>query len=95
MFKTTSVGSSTLKNHNGRRGEPLSPRQEQVLSALKAGMTERQAADILGLSPHTVHSHVQAIYERLGVRSRAQLLSLWIVGRGALSGAPGKKGPRS
>ena len=56
------------------RGETLSPRQEQVLSALKAGLSERQAADILGLSPHTVHSHVKEVYVRMGVKSRAQIV---------------------
>lgn len=60
------------------KGEALAARDEQVLSALKAGLTERQVADALGLSPHTVHSHVKAVYRRVGVKSRAQLLSLWM-----------------
>jgi len=69
----------TSKRGVEQKDQTLSPRQEQVLNVLKAGMTERQAARALGVSPHTLHSHVKAVYERLGVRSRAQLLSLWIV----------------
>jgi DNA-binding NarL/FixJ family response regulator len=71
----------TLKRRMEQSGKRLLPRQEQVLSALKAGMTDRQAADALGLSSHTVHSHVMAVYHRMGVKSRAQLLSLRIGGR--------------
>jgi DNA-binding NarL/FixJ family response regulator len=71
----------TLKRRMEQRGKRLLPTQEQVLSAIKAGMTERQAADALGLSSHTVHSHVIAVYKRMGVKSRAQLLNIWIGGQ--------------
>jgi DNA-binding CsgD family transcriptional regulator len=40
------------------------------------GRSEKEVALILGLSRHTVHEHVKAIYRAYGVRSRAELMSL-------------------
>ena len=56
----------------------LSPRQQQVLSCLVRGDSEKQAARELGLSPQTVHDYVKALYSRVGVHSRGELLAWWI-----------------
>ena len=40
-----------------------------------AGFAEKAVAAQLGLSRHTVHNHVRAIYRAYGVRSRAELLA--------------------
>ena len=53
----------------------LSPRQRDCLRHLLAGHSEREIAARLGLSPHTVHAHVKAVYRQLKVSSRAQLLA--------------------
>ena len=37
---------------------------------LAAGKTDRDIAAILGISPRTVHKHLQRIYEKLGVETR-------------------------
>ncbi len=52
----------------------LTPRQRQVLAALEAGATIRRAAWELGVSEKTVENHLQSIYRRLGVTSRAAAL---------------------
>lgn len=57
---------------------PLPPRLRQVLAALAAGDSEKQAARRLGLSDHAVHANVKRLYRRLGVSSRGELLSLLI-----------------
>jgi DNA-binding CsgD family transcriptional regulator len=49
---------------------PLSVREREVLQWLAAGKTDRDSAAILGISPRTVHKHVQRIYEKLGVETR-------------------------
>lgn len=53
----------------------LSPRQRQVLLDLLLGASEKQIAQRLGLSPHTVHDYVKALHARFGARSRADLIA--------------------
>lgn len=47
----------------------------RTLSRLQAGRSEKEAARDLGLSVHTVHSYAGELHRRLGVASRAELLS--------------------
>jgi len=49
---------------------PLTPREREVLHWLAGGKTDRDIAAILGISPRTVHKHLQRIYEKLGVETR-------------------------
>jgi DNA-binding CsgD family transcriptional regulator len=53
----------------------LSPRQRQVLALLQRGHSEKQVAAELGVSPHTVHDYVKALYRSHGVTSRGELLA--------------------
>jgi DNA-binding CsgD family transcriptional regulator len=48
----------------------LTERERQVLDWLAGGKTDRDIADILGISHRTVHKHLQRIYEKLGVENR-------------------------
>jgi DNA-binding NarL/FixJ family response regulator len=50
----------------------LSVRQLEVLELIACGATNREIADALIVSPDTVKAHTRAIYQRLGVRNRAQ-----------------------
>ncbi len=49
---------------------PLTAREREVLHWLSGGKTDRDIATILGISPRTVHKHLQRIYEKLGVETR-------------------------
>ena len=51
-------------------GPGLTPREGEVLQWLTSGKRDRDIADILGISPRTVHKHLQRIYEKLGVETR-------------------------
>jgi DNA-binding CsgD family transcriptional regulator len=53
----------------------LSPSQKLVLDQLLTGMGDKDIARTIGLSRHTVHTHVKAIFKRFHVHSRAELLS--------------------
>jgi DNA-binding NarL/FixJ family response regulator len=56
-----------------RRRHPvprLTPRQNDLLHLLAAGQTNTQIARRLGISEGTVRTHLENIYERLGVSSR-------------------------
>ncbi len=61
-------------NHQGI--ELLSARERQVVQHLAAGMTNREIAHALGLSPHTVKNYLFRIFDNLGVSNRTELLSL-------------------
>lgn len=50
-------------------------RQRQVLERLLHGDSEIEAAENLGLSPHTVHSYVKQLYKKFGVSSRPELMA--------------------
>lgn len=65
------------------RATLFTPRQVEVLRLLAHGLTEKEIAGELGLSPRTVHHHITAIYERAGVSSRAAV-ALFAVDNGLL-----------
>jgi len=55
----------------------LTRKETRVLEAFYAsGRTNRELAQELSLSPHTVKSHLKAAFVKLGVSSRTQLLQL-------------------
>jgi LuxR family transcriptional regulator, maltose regulon positive regulatory protein len=49
----------------------LTPREREVLGLLAEGLTNREIAERLVLSEHTVHRHVAHVLAKLGVPSRA------------------------
>lgn len=53
--------------------DTLSPREREVTMLLLSGLTEKQAAARLGLSPGTVRTHVVHAYQKLGVKRRSEL----------------------
>lgn len=56
----------------------LPPRRREVLAGLLDGLSEKQIAVRLNLSPPTVHEHVTALYRHFGVESRGELLALFL-----------------
>jgi DNA-binding NarL/FixJ family response regulator len=53
----------------------LPPRLSQTLEELLAGSSEKQIANKLELSRHTIHNYVKALHQRFGVSSRGELLA--------------------
>jgi DNA-binding CsgD family transcriptional regulator len=49
----------------------LTPRENDVLMWLGKGKTNRDIADILGMSPRTVNKHLEHIFVKLGVETRS------------------------
>ena len=50
----------------------LSAREQEVLRLLAEGLTDREIATGLAISPRTVESHVSSLLRKLGVRNRAE-----------------------
>lgn len=53
------------------RNVALTPRETEVLSWLAKGKTNRDIADILGMSHRTVNKHLEHVFEKLGVETRS------------------------
>lgn len=51
----------------------LTPAELRVALAVGQGLTNREAADLLAVSPRTIDAHLQSIYRKLGVTSRTRL----------------------
>jgi DNA-binding NarL/FixJ family response regulator len=54
-----------------RDANRLTARESDVLRLLARGCTYGKAADVLGVSPHTITTHIKNAYRKLGVHSGA------------------------
>ena len=55
-------------------GQRLSKREGEVLSWLQQGMSNKEIAIALGISPRTIQKHLQRIYLEYNVHSRAEAI---------------------
>jgi LuxR family maltose regulon positive regulatory protein len=55
-----------------RLPEPISAREQEILTLLAAGLTNREIADRLVISPETVKKHTASIYAKLAVSNRTE-----------------------
>ncbi len=71
-------------SRRGRRGygDALSPREQDVARLVAQGMTNREIADVLYLSPRTVEQHVAKVLRKLGSKSRLDLTQSMRTGTG-------------
>ena len=74
----------------GRRsyGDRLSPRELEVVRLLVTGQTDREIAETLFLSPHTVARHLDSARGKLKVPSRIALVAT-VIEAGILTSQPG------
>lgn len=66
---TPSTKTSKLEDDEG---EPLTPRQMEVLHLMAQGISNKEIARNLGISQETVKVHISAILRRLGCSTRTQ-----------------------
>jgi DNA-binding NarL/FixJ family response regulator len=64
----------------------VTPREVEILETLDRGLSVKQAAKELGISPRTVENTRRLLYRKLGVRNRAEAIASaynnGIIGRG-------------
>lgn len=61
-----------------KRDNPLSSRESEILQKVAYGASTKQVAHELGISPHTVKTHLERIFEKLGANDRAQAVAIAI-----------------
>jgi DNA-binding NarL/FixJ family response regulator len=71
-------GRSTLPVNDARQTAytPLSPREREILALVAEGLGNKIVAARLGISEHTVKTHVTSIFEKLGAESRAEAVAI-------------------
>ena len=55
---------------------PLSSRQGEILNMLAKGLSNREMAEILGISVTVVKEHITALYGKLGAANRAEAIAI-------------------
>jgi len=77
------MGSEESHRPGGSEGalEALSPREQEVLQQVAAGLTNKEIAQALDISYDTVKEHVQHILRKVGVADRTQA-AVWAVRNG-------------
>lgn len=53
----------------------LSPREEEVVRLVQRGLSNREIAEQLTISPNTVKTHLRAIFDKSGFRTRVALIA--------------------
>ena len=52
----------------------LTAREREIVELVLADVKESAMGAELGISPHTVHTHLERVYRKVGVRGRVQLV---------------------
>lgn len=75
--------SPTLRAVDANGLSLLSKREMEVVRSLAEGLTNREIAERLGLSQHTIKNYLFRVYDKLGVSSRLELLFMTLTQAGA------------
>lgn len=84
----------SLRTVNASGAKLLTPREEQVVALVADGLSNRQVAQELNLSEHTVKKYLFRIFDKLGISSRVELV-LYAVSHGGARQAEWMAGARA
>lgn len=80
--KTSGQGKeSALSNWNFPRADTLTPRERDVLLQITQGASNKEAGQILAISPRTIEVHRARIMEKLKARNTADLVRIVLTGQ--------------
>ena len=74
MLRVLLVESPKPRTEKPARPDPLTPRETDVLKLIVQGYTNRQVGEELGISVRTVEGHRANLLEKLGLRTRVELV---------------------
>jgi two-component system nitrate/nitrite response regulator NarL len=93
QFILEALAQPTFANFPGVGGSLLSAREIDVVRCVAEGLTNREIAQRLTLTEHTVKNYLFRIFDKLGVSSRVEVL-LYVLGKGNVSPAPAASSAR-
>jgi DNA-binding NarL/FixJ family response regulator len=59
-------------------GMHVTPRQAQILGLVASGLSDKEIASHLGISPRTIQSHLDRLYLEHGLHKRAAAVAAWL-----------------
>jgi DNA-binding NarL/FixJ family response regulator len=68
------IGSMMQPADVGRTGEPLSPRQREIMQLIAEGRSMKEVAAVLNIAPRTVAFHKYRLMEQLHIKTTAELI---------------------
>jgi DNA-binding NarL/FixJ family response regulator len=77
LFQHAAQHLALRQNLQTRNRPKLSRREQQLLQPLCAGLTNKEIANQLHLSEHTVKNHVHRILRKTGTADRVELIDLY------------------
>jgi DNA-binding NarL/FixJ family response regulator len=77
MRYVASLGKSPVVAR-AENGFGLSVREAEVMAEIARGLSNAEIAAVLVLSEKTIKNHVNAIFRKVGVRSRAAAIARWL-----------------
>jgi DNA-binding CsgD family transcriptional regulator len=57
--------------------QPLTQREHEIVAQVRLGRVNKQIAAELGISEHTVSTHLRRIFRKLGVDTRAAMVHVY------------------
>lgn len=72
MTPTVNVASAKPSAGSAPTTKPLSEQETRILTYVAKGFTSKEIAELLGLSPLTVSTHIRNIYRKLQVKTRTE-----------------------
>lgn len=74
---------NTIRDQHARPEVPagvdlLSPQELRVLGAITDGHSNKEIADLMGLSPNTIKHYISNLFQKLGVERRSQAMALYL-----------------
>ena len=78
-YAALAVGARVMRTSSaGHHVEALSPRESEILGMLADGLANKEIAVRLNISAHTVKSHVQSLFAKLGADTRAEAVAVGV-----------------
>ena len=68
------VSATPFRVKNVQKDVLLAKREDEVANLVAAGLSNREVAERLGLTEHTVSNYLFRIYEKLGISGRVELV---------------------